>query len=249
MGGNASGRAVSFGIGEKKMTERKITVEEMSLMDIFTLIPEREWKQGKSGSKIEVIAGCMFSGKTEEMIRRIKRARIAKQNSQIFKPIIDTRYGGIHKVNSHSGAEDDAIPVRSAREMLVRLATDDNLKDVLVVGIDEAQFFDDGIVPIVLGLRAKGYRVVIAGLDKDFKEEPFGLMSILLTIAEEGVREHAICMVCGGEADYTQRMVNGKPARYTDDVILVGAEESYQARCFKHHLVPGKPRLVPKDGE
>jgi len=182
--------------------------------------------------RIEVICGSMFCGKTEELIRRVRRAIIAKQKVKVFKPAIDDRYG-IERVTSHNGQTVEAIPVKSSHDIL-GLANG----GTTVVAIDEAQFFDDGIVDVVQELADKhNIRVIIAGLDLDFRGEPFGSMPFLLCIAEDVTKLHAICVVCGEYASRTQRLVNGKPARYDDPIILVGAQESYEARCRKHHVV------------
>lgn len=218
-------------------------LDNLSIKDIFWCIPERKWP-GHPNYQLEVVCGCMFSGKTENLIGRIKRARIAKQQATIFKPIIDTRYEGIYKVNSHSGVGDDAVPVRNARAILETLANDEKLKETLVVGIDEAQFFDQEIVEVCQGLVAKKFRVVVAGLNTDFTGEPFGSMPQLLTYAQEITKLHAICSVCGEHADFTQRIVNGNPANYNDELIVIGASETYEARCLDHHQVPGKPSIV-----
>ncbi|HAV76867.1 MAG TPA: thymidine kinase [Anaerolineae bacterium] len=181
---------------------------------------------------IEVICGSMFSGKTDELIRRLVRATIAKQNVQVFKPAIDVRYA-VEKVTSHTGSNFDAIPVVNSAEILEKLDA-----DTTVVGIDEAQFYDPEIVQVVQELASRGIRVLAAGLDMDFKGEPFGPMPILMSLAEDVAKLHAICMVCGNEASRTQRLVNGKPARYDDPVVIVGASEMYEARCREHHEVP-----------
>jgi len=181
---------------------------------------------------IEVICGSMFCGKTEELIRRVRRAIIAKQKIKVFKPSIDDRYG-IQSVTSHNGQTIEAIPVKEAHDIL-GLANG----GTTVVAIDEAQFFDDGIVDVVQELADKyNIRVIIAGLDLDFRGEPFGSMPFLLSIAEDVTKLHAICVECGEPASRTQRLVNGKPARYDDPIILVGAQESYEARCRDHHIV------------
>jgi thymidine kinase len=185
-----------------------------------------------STGSIEVITGSMFCGKTDELIRRLRRATIARQKVQVFKPVIDTRYA-IEKVTSHAGSEFDALPVQSARELVERLE-----KDTTVVGIDEAQFFDDEIIPITQKLADQGLRVIVAGLDTDFRGEPFGPLPFLMAKAEVVDKLHAICMVCGEAASRTQRLVNGKPANYHDPVVIVGAAELYEARCRQHHEVP-----------
>jgi thymidine kinase len=181
---------------------------------------------------IEVVTGSMFSGKTDELIRRLRRATIARQKVQVFKPIIDDRYH-VDKVTSHAGTVFSALPVRSSSELLKNLEPDTS-----VVGIDEAQFFDEGIVEVAQTLAERGIRVIVAGLDTDFRGEPFGCMPVFMAVAEHVDKLQAICMVCGEAASRTQRLVNGKPARYNDPVVIVGASEMYEARCRKHHEVP-----------
>jgi thymidine kinase len=174
----------------------------------------------------------MFCGKTEELIRRLRRASIARQKVQVFKPVIDTRYS-VEKVKSHSGSEYDALPIETAAEILSRLR-----EDTTVVGLDEAQFFGMEVIQIIQGLADRGLRVIIAGLDTDFRGEPFGPMPTLIAQAERVDKLHAICMVCGEAASRTQRLVNGAPANYHDPVVIVGASEMYEARCRTHHQVP-----------
>lgn len=181
---------------------------------------------------IEVICGSMFSGKTDELIRRLVRATIARQKVQVFKPAIDIRYA-VEKVASHAGSTFDAIPVEKAAEIRARMDA-----DTTVVGIDEAQFFDAEVVSVAKELAARGVRVIVAGLDTDFRGEPFGSMPVLMAEAENVSKLHAICMVCGEEASRTQRLVNGSPARYDEPVVIVGASELYEARCRQHHEVP-----------
>ncbi|NJL92587.1 MAG: thymidine kinase [Anaerolineae bacterium] len=182
--------------------------------------------------RLELICGSMFSGKTEELIRRLRRASIAQQQVQVFKHSLDQRYDEI-KLASHSGADLAALPVTSAAEILANLRP-----ETTVVGIDEVQFFDYEIVALVQELADRSLRVVMAGLDLDFRGEPFGPIPYLLSVAEYVDKYHAICMVCGEDACRTQRLVNGQPAYYDDPVILVGARESYEPRCREHHLVP-----------
>jgi len=184
---------------------------------------------------LEVITGPMFSGKTDELIRRLRRARIARQKVQVFFPALDSRYAGLEygKLTSHAGAEFDAAPARAAEEIL--RAVED---DTSVVAIDEAQFFDDDILPAVSRMVSSGLRVIVAGLDTDFRGEPFGPMPFLMAEAEQLDKLQAICMVCGEPASRTQRLVNGKPARLLDPVVVVGAGELYEARCRAHHSVP-----------
>ncbi len=181
---------------------------------------------------IEVITGSMFSGKTDELIRRLRRATIARQKIQVFKPAIDNRYAG-QKVTSHAGSDYDALPIGCASEILSQLKPDST-----VVAIDEAQFFDSDIIRIAQQLADQGIRVIVAGLDTDFRGEPFGPMPVLMAQAERVDKLQAICMVCGEPATRTQRLVNGRPARYQDPVVIVGASELYEARCRAHHEVP-----------
>lgn len=181
---------------------------------------------------IEVVCGSMFSGKTDELIRRLVRATIAKQKVQVFKPAIDIRYA-VEKVTSHAGSNFDATPVEKAADILNKVE-----KDTTVVGIDEAQFMDVEVVNVAEQLAERGIRVIVAGLDTDFRGEPFGSMPELMSKAESVSKLHAICMSCGDEASRTQRLVNGKPARYDDPVVIVGASELYEARCRQHHEVP-----------
>jgi thymidine kinase len=189
---------------------------------------------GDKIGKIEVITGCMFSGKSEELIRRLKRARIAKLQVQVFKPSIDTRFSNIEVV-SHTGEKIQAEAVSSSIEILNKLSSTIN-----VVGIDEAQFYDVEIIKVAREISRKGIRVILAGLDMDFRGEPFGPMGNLMAIADEVTKLHAICMVCGEEATMTQRLIDGKPAKYTDPVVLIGASERYEARCKLHHYVVSK---------
>jgi thymidine kinase len=181
---------------------------------------------------IEVVCGSMFSGKTDELIRRLVRATIARQKVQVFKPAIDVRYA-VEKVTSHTGSNFDAIPVEKSSDIHAKLEA-----DTTVVGIDEAQFLDAEFVHVAEELADKGIRIIIAGLDMDFRGEPFGAMPIIMSMAERVDKLHAICMTCGDEASRTQRLVNGKPARYDDPVVIVGASEMYEARCRAHHEVP-----------
>ncbi|WP_434303537.1 thymidine kinase [Clostridium botulinum] len=181
---------------------------------------------------IEVVAGPMYSGKTEELIRRIRRAEIAKQKVQVFKPEIDNRYSK-QDVVSHAGDKIQSVPVKSSKEILEKL-----LDDTDVIGIDEAQFFDDSLVEIVSKIANNNRRVICAGLDMDFKGEPFDPMPKLMAIAEFVDKIQAVCMVCNNPATRTQRLINGKPAKKSDPVVLIGAQESYEARCRKCHCVP-----------
>lgn len=181
---------------------------------------------------IEVVVGPMYSGKSEELIRRIKRAKIAKQKVQVFKPEIDNRYSK-NNVVSHNGDKMGAVPVKSSSELLERVQDDTE-----VIGVDEVQFFDDGIVEVLTKLADNNRRVICAGLDMDFRGEPFGPISRIMSIAEFADKIQAICIVCGNPATRTQRLINGKPANYSDPIVLIGATESYEARCRKCHIVP-----------
>lgn len=181
---------------------------------------------------LEVICGSMFCGKTEELIRRIRRATIARQPAQVFKHSLDNRYDGVTKVSSHTGQQLEAQHISHSSELLPLI-----LPNTTVVAIDEVQFFDNGIIDVVEQLAERDIRVIAAGLDLDFRGEPFGTLPQLLSMAEEVTKLRAICVVCGEPASRTQRLVNGQPAHYDDPVILVGAEESYEARCRKHHVV------------
>lgn len=182
----------------------------------------------------EVICGSMFSGKTEELIRRVRRAQIAKQKVQVFKPVMDNRYA-VEKITSHSGLHVEAIPVADAGTILDQVAP-----DTTVVAIDEVQFFDWHIAGVVNLLADRGLRVIVSGLDMDFRGEPFGPMPLLMAEAEQVDKLQAICVVCGRAASRTQRLIDGRPASYDDPVILVGASEVYEARCRGHHEVPSQ---------
>lgn len=184
-----------------------------------------------SGS-IEVITGSMFSGKTDELIRRLRRARIAKQKVQVFKPAIDIRYA-VEKVTSHAGSEFEAVPVSTADAITMLVEP-----DTTVVAVDEAQFFDWHISEVCQGLAARGVRVICAGLDMDFRGEPFGPMPLLMAQAEHVDKLQAICQICGDSASRTQRLIDGRPAYYDDPVVQVGGSEAYEARCREHHEVP-----------
>ncbi|MEK4027704.1 MULTISPECIES: thymidine kinase [Bacillaceae] len=181
---------------------------------------------------VEVICGSMFSGKSEELIRRVRRAQFAKQEIVVFKPKIDNRYSE-DSVVSHNGSAVIAVPVAESADILAAVSP-----DVDIVAIDEAQFFDKGIVSAAQLLANRGHRVIVAGLDQDFRGEPFGPMPALMAIAELVTKLQAVCTVCGSPASRTQRLINGQPAGYDDPIILVGAAESYEARCRHHHEVP-----------
>lgn len=188
------------------------------------------------GGWVEVICGSMFSGKTEELIRRVTRVIIARQKVQVYKPGLDTRYEH-EKVTSHSGTDFRAKPVARAADILGDLDPDTE-----VVAIDEAQFFDSTISDVCSELAGRGLRVIVAGLDMDFRGEPFGPIPALMAQAERVDKLQAICQHCGAPASRTQRLINGNPASYDDPVILVGAEEVYEARCRLCHRVPREKR-------
>jgi len=180
---------------------------------------------------VEVITGSMFSGKTDELIRRLRRATIARQKVQVFKPILDNRYA-VEKVASHDGNVFEAKPIESAGQILDLIEA-----HTTVVGIDEAQFFDWRLIEVAEILARRGLRVIAAGLDMNFRGEPFGPIPTLMAQAEQVVKLQAICIVCGEPAYCTQRLVNGEPAHFNDPVVIVGAEELYEARCRQHHVV------------
>ncbi|KMM36635.1 thymidine kinase [Guptibacillus hwajinpoensis] len=189
----------------------------------------------KHSGWIEVICGSMFSGKSEELIRRVRRATYAKQKVQVFKPKVDNRYSE-ESVVSHNGMSVIAVPVDHSQAILDRVSEDTDM-----VAIDEVQFFDNGIVDVAQQLADEGVRVIAAGLDQDFRGKAFGQVPELLTVAESVTKLQAICVVCGSPASRTQRLIDGKPAHYDDPIILVGASESYEPRCRHCHKVPGKP--------
>ena len=184
---------------------------------------------------LEVISGCMFAGKTEELIRRIKVLQYAKKKILVFKPVIDDRYSQVDVV-SHAGTSVKSIAIKEAREIY-----DYVKEDTQVIAIDEVQFFDAEIVGICNALADAGKRVMVAGLDMDFRGVPFGVMPELITSAEFVTKLTVVCMKCGAPATRTQRLVNGEPASYHDPIVLVGASEAYEARCRHCHEVKGKP--------
>lgn len=182
--------------------------------------------------KIEVIVGPMFAGKTEELIRRVKRAKIANQNVLVFKHTIDNRYSNKGEVVSHNGEKYQCILVDSSGKITEHMENNINID---IIAIDEAQFFDKFLPVVVNDLANKGIRVICSGLDMDFKKEPFLNMAILLALADEVTKLKAVCFSCKEDANYTQRLVNGKPAKYSDPIIVVGGKESYEARCRNCH--------------
>ncbi|WP_246944491.1 thymidine kinase [Bacillus pinisoli] len=195
------------------------------------------YEMRKSGW-IEVICGSMFSGKSEELIRRVKRTQYAKQQVLVFKPAIDNRYSE-ENVVSHNGTAVQARPVSSSRDILKQTTA-----DVDVVAIDEVQFFDEYIGEVAQQLANQGHRVIVAGLDQDFRGEPFGPVPDLLAVAEHVTKLQAVCSSCGSPASRTQRLINNEPASYDDPIILVGASESYEPRCRHCHEVRNTPSLI-----
>lgn len=189
----------------------------------------------KHSGWLEVICGSMFSGKSEELIRRVRRATYGNLSVRVFKPAIDNRYDN-KSVVSHDGSSTIARPVTCSDDILEHI--DGHLD---LIGIDEVQFFDEKIVDVVDELANQGIRVIVAGLDNDFRGEPFGPMPKLMALGESVTKLNAICPICGSPASRTQRLIDGKPASYNDPTILVGASESYEPRCRHHHEVPEKP--------
>ena len=189
----------------------------------------------QTGGWIEVVAGVMFSGKSEELIRRVRRAMIAKKRVQVFKSHLDARYAGIYAVSSHDGRTTQALPCDSSKQIGQQVDPTAH-----VIAIDEAQFLDDGIIPLVTSLAARGRRVILAGTDTDFRGEPFGPMPELMAIAEVVDKLHAICVLCGGPASRNQRLIGGLPAPYNSPQIMVGGTESYEARCRMCFAAPAR---------
>lgn len=192
---------------------------------------------GTQDGWIEVISGVMFSGKSEELLRRVRRALIAKKKVQVFKSHLDDRYGGVFTLSSHDGHQADAHPVSTSVQIAEGVPD-----DVDVVAIDEAQFLDHGIVGVANALADKGIRVIISGTDMDFRGEPFGPVPELLAIAEKVDKLHAICVKCGDLATRNQRLIDGRPAPAEGPTIQVGGSESYEARCRRCHEVPALDR-------
>ncbi len=188
---------------------------------------------GAQDGWIEVISGVMFSGKSEELLRRVRRAMIARRRVQVFKSHLDDRYGGVFRISSHDGSQLEAHPVSHSLQVAEQV-----LSDTQVVAIDEAQFLDEGVVRVANDLADRGIRVIIAGTDMDFRGEPFGPMPQLMAIAEKVDKLHAICVVCGDLATRNQRLIDGLPAPAEGPTIQVGGAETYEARCRKCHQVP-----------
>jgi len=184
---------------------------------------------------IEAICGCMFSGKTEELIRRLRRAKIAKQNIVVFKPRIDNRYDGNHVVG-HDGSSFSCMPIDIEDNERILGMIDDS-RDAQVVGIDEGNFFPEGLIHVCETLANEGKRVIVSGLDMDFRAEPFEPMPSLMARAERVHKLTAICVRCLGVATRSQRIVDGRPTRYDDPLIVVGKDEMYEPRCRSCHVV------------
>lgn len=182
---------------------------------------------------IEVIAGVMFSGKTEELIRRVRRAVIARKRVQVFKSHLDDRYGGVYRVTTHDGLGVEARPVDGSLDIMRQIE-----RDTQVVAVDEAQFLDRGVVDVCTALAVRGMRVIVAGTDTDFRGEPFGAMPDVMAVAELVDKLHAICVKCGDPACRNQRLIDGRPARYDSPTIMVGGSQRYEARCRHCHEVP-----------
>lgn len=193
-------------------------------------------KKHTTGS-LEVICGSMFSGKSEELIRRLKRAQLAQQNVLAFKHSLDERTLSNYVV-SHDGNKLKAMPIENPRMIENLLAESENVD---VIGIDEVQFFSKEVVNVICKLIEQSKRVIVAGLDLDFKQRPFGPMPLLLAIADKVTKLKAICMLCGRDAHFSQRLVDNRPAKYDDPTIMVGAQESYQARCRNCYSIDKNP--------
>ena len=191
----------------------------------------------------EVITGPMSCGKTEELLRRIKRCIIAQKKVKVISPAIDTRSKGDY-IESRNGLWLDAINVKNARDILSHICADDE-----IIAIDEIQFFDMEIVSVVRKLIEHGKRVIASGLDLDFRGEPFGAMPELLCLADKVDKLTAVCMKCGSDhATRTQRLINGFPADKSSPVIMIGGDETYEARCLKCYELPDKEAENKKKG-
>lgn len=188
--------------------------------------------EGREGW-IEVVTGVMFSGKSEELMRRVRRAIIARRSVQVFKSHLDDRYSGIRHVASHDGERIEAHAVSASVDVAERVRA-----DTQVVAVDEVQFMDEGIVRVANDLADRGLRVILAGTDMDFRGRPFGPIGPLLAIADRIDKLHAICVVCGDLATRNQRLIDGRPASAEGPTIQVGGAESYEARCRSCHEVP-----------
>lgn len=193
--------------------------------------------------RLEVICGSMFSGKTEELLRRLKRAEYAKQNVLALKHHLDNRnINAQSHITSHQGGERFAFMIGNkaiSPDKILELAN----RNIDIVGIDEVQFFSHDIIDVICALLNNGKRVIAAGLDLDFRGEPFGVIPTLLAIADEVTKLKAICVVCGKEAHFTQRIINNTPAKYDDPIILIGASECYEARCRDCYIIDKPAQL------
>ncbi|HSW28878.1 MAG TPA: thymidine kinase [Longimicrobiales bacterium] len=192
---------------------------------------------GAQDGWVEVVSGVMFSGKSEELLRRVRRAMIARKRVQLFKSQLDDRYGGVFRISSHDGSQLEAHPVSASVQVAEQVRS-----DTQVVAIDEAQFLDEGVVRVVNDLADRGIRVIVAGTDMDFRGEPFGPIPQLMAIAERVDKLHAICVVCGDLATRNQRLIDGHPAPAEGPTIQVGGAETYEARCRRCHQVPQTTR-------
>jgi len=190
----------------------------------------------KQTGSLTVITGSMFSGKTEELIRLARRAMHARRVVQVFKSALDTRSEHT-SIRTHDDVRFEALPVADSATLAANLRP-----DVEVVAIEEVQFLDEGVVALCERLADRGVDVIAAGLDQDFRGLPFGFMPRLMALADNVVKLHAICKRCGAEASRTQRLIDGRPAKWGDPTILIGASESYEARCRHCHEVKGRPR-------
>ncbi len=186
--------------------------------------------------QITVICGSMFAGKSEELIRLVRRAMYARKKVQVFKHALDDRFH-LEAVATHNGVQISARPVRNTVELASLIEPDTE-----VIAIEEAQFFDEKLPTLCVELADAGKTVIVAGLDQDFRRQPFGVMPTLMAVADEVVKLRAICVVCGRPASHTQRLVDGRPASWDEPTILVGAQEHYEARCRNCHVV----RRVPQ---
>ena len=182
---------------------------------------------------IEVVTGVMFSGKSEELLRRVRRATLARKRVQVFKSHLDERYGGLASVHTHDGGRQTSEPVSTSTELAERVRP-----ETQVVAADEVQFLDDGIIDVANALADRGVRVILAGTDMDFRGAPFGPVGSLLAVAEQIDKLHAICVRCGQLATRNQRLIDGHPAPAEGPTIQVGGLESYEARCRACYEVP-----------
>lgn len=204
----------------------------------------KSFRRKAARGHIEVITGPMYSGKTEELIRRIRRVKIAGMKVQVFVPAVTMDQHG-ERIVSHTGWNHQACLIVRPHSIL-----DELHDDTEIVAIDEAQFFDHSLIQLCQTLASeKGIRVIVAGLDLDFRAEPFGPMPLLMSVAERLDKLNAICTVCGEPASRTQRIIDGEPAAYDDPVVKIGSFEMYEARCRRHHVVPGRPSVIERKDE